>query len=916
MDTVTLKRGRGTVNLVKSEDMIAIRPTSQAEVAEVLAAVQDAVAPVDVGASIGGFEIVKLRATKDKLEETLDRLRSHYLVDAGTHVYHTPRNTAPIVPTGKITLRFTPDSTFDQRQKVLDENHLEIVESAVKQKNDGTMVETYTVRTTPDAPNPLKVAEKLQKDPGVVSLAEPDLATPGQLLAFQMPADTFLKEQWHLKNDGVQFGTSLGLKPGADARVVAAWERAQSIGSPACIVAVIDDGFDLSHPDLSGSSKVIAPWDFTTNTDNPAPKRFHPDTRRGDYHGTACAGVAIGNVNAGGIIGAAPGCRFMPVRWNSSISDDTIKRQFGYVATQGAWVVSCSWGVAADEFYLSTAMDEAIAECATQGRNGRGCVIVFAAGNANHDVNDPQGGTVDGFATHPDVICVAACNSRDEKSSYSNFGKEISICAPSSGAGGRGILTSDVRGTFQFLGVTYEAGYEAGDYTRTFGGTSSATPLIAGICALVLSVNPALTSRQVKQILETTARKIGNPESYDENGHSTWYGYGCVDADAAVQMAFDSLEPMHRAGALPVPGYGGMAGKDQPRAELSRENASLYASEFWGISRHELIAGVADRLLNQRAREEVERILAPLGGQSGLQEIAGWADRIKGGGASTDPDTAQFLRDFPNEESRDWHYVNLPVGVASYADAVRLEFTRNDDVVQMIGIMVRVLQGDSKVMSRLNALRWLVHLVGDVHQPMHVGCGFIDTTGNVPTLVSDPQAIRQKRLEHDRGGNSLILPVSGNVSLHAYWDSRLPGSIESEETGERVRTGEAATISGEIEEASPELKRSFVTKLLTMLEEQGPAPGDDAVGLAETLPPDRWAEQWANVALLHARTAYDGLRITDKLGSGKYKVSWEGKTTYDKRCKPIVTVQLTSAAGNLAALLNTVLGAERAESGV
>lgn len=904
MDTVTLKRGRGTISLVKSEDLIAIRPTSQAEVAEVLATVPNNVPTVDIGASLGGFEIVKVSATKEDLEETLDTLRSHYLVDAGTHVYHTSRNSAPVVPTGKITLRFVPDSTFDQRQKVLDENHLEIIESAVKQKTDGTSVETFTVRTTPDATNPLKIALKLQNDTGVVALAEPDLATPGQLLAFQMPVDAFLKEQWHLKNDGVQFGTSLGLKPGADARVVAAWQRAKSLGSPMCIVAVIDDGFDLSHPDLSGSSKVVAPWDFTTNTDNPAPKRFHPDIRRGDYHGTACAGVAIGNASSGGIIGAAPGCRFMPVRWNSSISDDTIKRQFGYVAAQGAWVVSCSWGVANDEFILSTVMDEAIAECATQGRNGLGCVVVFAAGNSNHDINDPQGGTVDGFATHPDVIAVAACNSRDEKSNYSNFGKEISICAPSSGTGGRGILTSDVRGTFQYQGVTYEAGYEAGDYTRTFGGTSSATPLVAGICALVLSVNPALTTQQVRQILQTSARRIGNQETYDEHGHSIYYGYGCVDADAAVKMAFESLEPMH--GAVHRQLDEGPQGALRTRTDdVGDDDSGLYASEFWGISRHELIAGAADRLLNQRAREEVERILASLGGQVGLQEIAGWADRIKGGaGSASDLDTAQFLRDFPNEESRDWHYVNLPLGAASYADAVRMEFTRDDDVVQMIGITVRVLQGDSKVMSKINALRWLVHLVGDVHQPVHVGCGFIDTAGSVPHLESDPQRIRQKRLAHDKGGNNLILPVGGKVSLHAYWDSRIPGTIEA---------GAAPATHNDEDDAQ---KKRFITKLLAMIENQGATTSDDAVGLAETLPPDRWAEQWANSALLHARSAYEGLRITDRIAGGKYKVSWESKSAYDSRCKPVVTAQLTSAARNLASLLNTILGTEKIASGV
>ena len=900
MDTVTLKRGRGAVNLVKSDELIAIRPASHTEVAEVLAAVPGAVVPVFIGASIGGFEIVKVHATKAQMEETLDKLRSHYLVDAGTHVYHTPRNNAPIVPTGKITLRFTPDSTFDQRQRILDDNHLEIVESLVKRKADGSAVETFTVRTTPDAPNPLKVAEKLQQDGGVVALAEPDLATPGRLMAFQMPADAFIKEQWHLKNDGTQFGSSLGLKPGADARVVAAWHRMQSLGSPACVVAVIDDGFDLTHPDLAGNSKVVAPWDFTTNTSDPAPKRFHPDARRGDYHGTACAGVAIGNASGGGIIGAAPGCRFMPVRWNSSISDDTIRRQFAYVASQGAWVVSCSWGVAAEEFYLSTAMDEAIAECATEGRNGLGCVIVFAAGNANHDINDPQSGTVDGFATHPDVIAVAASNSRDQKSNYSNFGKEIAVCAPSSGAGGRGILTSDVRGTFLHQGVTYEAGYEAGDYTRTFGGTSSAAPLVAGICALVLSVNPALTARQVKGILQSTARKIGGPETYDDNGHSIYFGYGCVDADAAVQMAFDSMEPMRGARAQP-PGPVAVVHRDD--METAREDTGLYASAFWGISRHELIAGAADRLLNQRAREEVERLLAPLG-QSSLQEIAGWADRIKGGpgAAGADRDTAQFLRDFPGEESRQWHYVNLPLGVSSYAEAERLEFTRDDDVVQMIGISVRVLQGDSKVMSRLNALRWLVHLVGDVHQPVHVGCGFIDASDGSLRLETDPRMIREKRLPHDRGGNSLILPLPGKVSLHAYWDSCIPGGI-----------GQAAenTVG-----AGADMKKRFITRLLAMIEEQRAPNSDDAVGLTETLPPDRWAEQWANSALLHARAAYDGLRIIERVDGGKFKVSWEGKQAYDRRFKPVAGAQLMSAATNLASLLNAILGAEKVASGV
>ena len=132
---------------------------------------------------------------------------------------------------------------------------------------------------------------------------------------------------------------------------------------------------------------------------------------------------------------------------------------------------------------------------------------------------------------------MSASTSIDERSNYSNFGKEISICAPSSGAGGMGILTADV--TKRYGGNDYPGGYEPGDYTYSFGGTSSACPLVAGVCALMLSVNPELKSIDVKNILQSTARKIGS--GYDINGHSILYGYGCVNALEAVRRT--SQEP-------------------------------------------------------------------------------------------------------------------------------------------------------------------------------------------------------------------------------------------------------------------------------------------------------------------------------------------------------------------------------------
>jgi subtilisin family serine protease len=211
--------------------------------------------------------------------------------------------------------------------------------------------------------------------------------------------------------------------------------------------------------------------------------------------------------------------------------------------------VSCSWGAANAYFPLSTLKSRAITRCATEGRGGRGCVVVFAAGNENSDVNAPAQGTVSGFAAHPEVLAVAASNSRDERSTYSNFGREISVCAPSNGAGGWGVLTADVSG----MGPMGPLGYAAGDYTYDFGGTSSACPLVAGVAALLLSVQPNLTAREVKQVLQATARKIGPADSYAE-GHSPLFGYGCVNAAEAIQMVMPHSLPVMALGDLPAEG--------------------------------------------------------------------------------------------------------------------------------------------------------------------------------------------------------------------------------------------------------------------------------------------------------------------------------------------------------------------------
>ena len=310
--------------------------------------------------------------------------------------------------------------------------------------------------------------------------------------------------------------------------------------------------------------------------------------------------MAIAEENGSGIVGVAPGCALIPIRSTGFLDDQSIEDMFNWAIGNGASVISCSWGASAVYFPLSLRQRAAITRAATTGRNGKGCVVVFAAGNANRPLNGTvyeqnwpdnllQGNTnwLNGFALHPDVITVAACTSLNKKAAYSNWGTNIALSAPSNNASpglsfpNKGFVNTPPNITTTLHGRTIlsadqigAAGYEPGDFTNNFGGTSSATPIVAGVAALVLSANPDLTGQQVKFILQETADKIvdSDPDpqfgmrrgTYDTNGHSQWFGYGKINAARAVQAAQKlrsslSLASQHikaeNSGKLKIPDY-------------------------------------------------------------------------------------------------------------------------------------------------------------------------------------------------------------------------------------------------------------------------------------------------------------------------------------------------------------------------
>jgi len=446
-----------------------------------------------------------------RLEETMDELRKAPASDVVTHMYaldDTPEG--GVIPTGSMTIQFRPDVGRREREDILAEFGLEVLEDLDFLSNG------YTVRLTEASrENPLKIAAKLQAR-SEIETAEPDLSF--RISLKHVPDDTLYRQQWHLNNRG----NALGLAEGADVKAEEAWDVTR--GNPGIVICVMDDGFDLEHPDFDAPGKIVQPRDFGEGDFNPSPGLDD------DNHGTACAGVALALENGTGVVGLAPRCAFMPVRTSGWLSDESIKKLFQYAIDHAADVISCSWSAGSWDFPLSAKMHGIIKKAATQGRaNGKGCVVLFAAGNEDRPLDGEKNGRIShqGFALHPNVMAVGASNSLDKRSSYSNYGPELALCAPSSGSPGRGVMTTDRRGT---------RGYSSEDYTSGFGGTSSATPLAAGLAGLILSLNPNLSSAEVKRIMMDTADKIDEPGGDYIDGHSPWFGHGRINARRALAM--------------------------------------------------------------------------------------------------------------------------------------------------------------------------------------------------------------------------------------------------------------------------------------------------------------------------------------------------------------------------------------------
>lgn len=313
------------------------------------------------------------------------------------------------------------------------------------------------------------------------------------------PNDPMFALQWGLQRVGAPRG----------------WEIMR--GVPSVTVAVIDEGVELGHPDLE-----VHPLSWNASTDT-------PDGSPTGNHGTACAGIIGARLDNGqGVSGIAGGVRIMAIA-TATWADVDIAEGLYFAADNGARVVSMSFGVYASWNFW----DFDLIRDALQHAHDQGLVLVAASGNENANVARFPGS--DGR-----TLCVGGSNRSDERKRIgdasseawwgASYGPDVDVVAPC-----LEMPTTDRLGGF---------GYSIGDYYDRFNGTSSATPVVAGLAGLLLSLRPSLSNVEVRHIIETTCDKI-SPALYayanvPSKPSGTWneeVGYGRISVERALLQA-------------------------------------------------------------------------------------------------------------------------------------------------------------------------------------------------------------------------------------------------------------------------------------------------------------------------------------------------------------------------------------------
>jgi len=472
------------------ELMATFEPTAEGDVA---ASVMEA-AGMSISEGINperGFAVFRVPAGQDVAAASAS-LEAHPAI----------ANTLPVMVDDEgLTRYFLPDEfTVQFREGVSKEEAERIIAAQgsrilVEQRTPG-----YYTLAVPEGKGLFETLRAFSDLPEV-AFAEPSEAGFNDDL--YLPDDPDFPRLWGLHNTGQ---TVEGVAGTADADIDApeAWDITR--GNPNVIVAVIDTGADLDHPDLLANflPRGAEDWDFA---DGPDPS---PDDTNG--HGTHVAGTAAGVDNTTGVIGVAPNCRIMPLRVNLTAGMNQNRADaINFVASHAVanpsrrYVINCSWRMNGDHAGVHSAIQNAVS---------KSVVVCFAAGNANADIDvTPQYPAV-----YPEVIAVAATDNRDVRASFSNYGTKVDVSAP-----GVNIYSTYPNNTYAYL-----------------SGTSMASPHVAGLAALIWSRNPTLSNAQVRAIIESTCDNIDakNPNFAGKLGKGRINAFKALSATPLPPIGF------------------------------------------------------------------------------------------------------------------------------------------------------------------------------------------------------------------------------------------------------------------------------------------------------------------------------------------------------------------------------------------
>jgi hypothetical protein len=436
-------------------------------------------------------------------------------------------------------------------------------------------------------------------------------------------------------------------------RMEEAWSRED--GDPSVTVAVVDNGCDLAQPDLV--PHLLPGYDALDDDDDPS---FLAGSS-GNEHGTACAGlVAAATDNGIDVAGTCPECSLRCVRLlgapGTLIPISTDVRAFEFIRMhEDVAVVSNSWGFEAGA-PAPLALVREIETLMTEGRAGRGVLVVFAAGNDASVID------ADELQAVPGILTVGAINTFDEAASFSNSGECVAMTAPT------GTLTTDISGA---------EGGAAGDVTTMFGGTSSACPIVAGVGGLLASAAPSLSAAELREALVSTVRPapFATP---DETGHDLLYGYGIVDPGAALDrvtgggdagpLAADAGTVTDDAGAVAPPPSGG-CGCSVVQSERRSGAGLALLSLLLGV----ILPAVRARRRRRSARAQGAALVVGVGASvaTGLLGCSGQPSEARPTVAELRPDTTGSTELPPRYDATD-----VVESYVSPGGSFRVHFTR------------------------------------------------------------------------------------------------------------------------------------------------------------------------------------------------------------------------------------------------